>query len=73
MLKINPGKSFIENQRTTLRGKVKTEEEEAYLMRLRMELLNIGMEKLVRNSGNPQAIAILERLIECENGSWGKQ
>lgn len=73
MFKINPEKSFVENQRTSLRGKIKTEEQEAYLMRLRMELLNIGMEKQVRNSGNPQAIAILERLIECENGSWGKQ
>ncbi|WP_413265577.1 C13 family peptidase [Floridanema flaviceps] len=73
MFKINPEKSLVENQRTTLRGKIKTEEQEAYLMRLRMELLNIAMEKQVRNSGNPQAIAILERLIECENGSWGKQ
>lgn len=73
MFKFNPEKSFWENQRTILRGKAKTEEQEAYLMRLRMELLNIGMEKEVRNSGNPQAISILERLIECENGSWGKQ
>ncbi|XWK86554.1 MAG: C13 family peptidase [Phormidium sp.] len=73
MFKINPEKSFFENQKTTLRGQIKTEEQEAYLMRLPMELLNIGMEKQVRNSGNPQAIAILERLIECENGSWGKQ
>ena len=73
MFKLNPEKSFQENQRTILRGKAKTEEQEAYLMRLRMELLNIGIEKQVRNSQNSQAIGILERLIQCENGSWGKQ
>lgn len=73
MFKFDPEKSFLENQRTILRGKAKTEEQEAYLMRLRMELLNIAIEKQVRTSDNAQAIGILERLIECENGSWGKQ
>ncbi|MFB2938043.1 C13 family peptidase [Aerosakkonemataceae cyanobacterium BLCC-F154] len=73
MFNLNPEKSFRENQKTTLRGKIKTEEQEAYLMRLRMELLNIGMEKKVRTSQNSQAISILERLLQCENGSWGKQ
>lgn len=73
MFKLNPEKSLQENQRTILRGKAKTEEQEAYLMRLRMELLNIGMEKQIRSSQNTQAISIIERLIQCENGSWGKQ
>ncbi|MFB2839487.1 C13 family peptidase [Floridanema evergladense] len=73
MFKLNAEQSFLENEKTVLRERAKTEEQKAYVMRLRMELLNIGMEKRVRNSQNPQAIAILERLIECENGSWGKQ
>jgi hypothetical protein len=73
MFNLTPEKSFEENQKTNLRGKIKTEEQQAYLMRLRMELLNIGMEKQVRNSQNSQAIGILERLIQCENSSWGKQ
>ena len=42
----------------------------AYLMRLRMELLNIAKEKAVRESGNTTAIAILNRLQKCEQGSW---
>lgn len=72
MFNLNPEKSLRENQRTILRGKATTEEQKAYLTRLSMELLNIGMEKQVRNSQNSQAIGILERLIQCENGSWGK-
>lgn len=73
MFNLNSEKSFRENQKTTLRGKIKTEEQEAYIIRLRMELLNIGIEKQVQNSQNSQNIGILERLIQCENGSWGKQ
>ena len=72
MFNLNPEKSFRENQRTILRGKATTEEQKAYLTRLSMELLNIGMEKQVRDSQNSQAIGILERLIQCENGYWGK-
>lgn len=72
MFNLNPEKSFRENQRTILRGKATTEEQKAYLTRLSMELLNIGMEKQVRDSQNLQAISILERLIQCENGYWGK-
>ncbi|WP_204102948.1 MULTISPECIES: Caspase domain-containing protein [Spirulina sp. CCY15215] len=42
----------------------------AYLMRLRMELLNIAQEKKVRESDNETAIAILDRLLHCEQSSW---
>ncbi|MBP0016102.1 MAG: Caspase domain-containing protein [Cyanobacteria bacterium SBLK] len=42
----------------------------AYLMRLRMELLNIAKEKAVRESDNETEIAILNRLLRCERGSW---
>lgn len=73
MFNLNPEKSFRENQKAALRGKIKSEEQEAYIMRLQMELLNIGIEKQVRNSQNSQAIGIVDRLIQCENSSWGKQ
>lgn len=73
MFNLNPENSFRGNQKAALRGKIKTEEQEAYIMRLQMELLNIGIEKQVRNSQNSQAIGIVDRLIQCENSSWGKQ
>ncbi len=44
--------------------------EEAYQMRLRMELINIGGEKLVRASQDPAQIAILDKILGCEAGSW---
>jgi hypothetical protein len=44
--------------------------EQAYLTRLGMELVNIATEKQVRDSGDRETIAILDRLVECEDGSW---
>jgi len=44
--------------------------EEAYQMRLRMELINIGGEKLVRSSQDSAQIAILDKILGCEAGSW---
>jgi len=72
MFKLNPTNSLRGNQNTILRGKVRTEEQQAYVTRLAMELINIGMEKQIRDNKNRQLIAILDRLIKCENGSWGK-
>lgn len=43
--------------------------EQAYLMRLQMELLNVAMEAQVRQGGDPKAIAILDKLIACEASS----
>ncbi|NJL00446.1 MAG: Caspase domain-containing protein [Spirulinaceae cyanobacterium SM2_1_0] len=42
----------------------------AYLTRLGMELLNIGIEQQLRASGNSTLIAILQRLLECEATTW---
>ncbi|MEO0535970.1 MAG: Caspase domain-containing protein [Cyanobacteria bacterium P01_A01_bin.123] len=60
-------------QNLTRTGKVVEPEsydvEQAYLMRLQMELLNVAMEDQVRQGGNPEAIAILEKLIACEASS----
>jgi hypothetical protein len=47
-----------------------TEVERAYLTRLSMELINIAMEKEVRESHDKEAIAILDRLENCEGGAW---
>ena len=41
-----------------------------YLERLRMELINVGMEAEVRQGGESGAIALIDRLINCESGSW---
>jgi hypothetical protein len=40
------------------------------LTRLQLELINIAAEQSVRQGDDPAAIAILDRLLECENGSW---
>ncbi|MBD1912786.1 Caspase domain-containing protein [Leptolyngbya sp. FACHB-16] len=63
-------RSFIENQ-TDLQSRVAMGEVPlTYLERIRMELINIGMEAQVRTSGDEEAIAILDRLLNCENGYW---
>lgn len=47
--------------------------EQAYLMRLQMELLNVSMEAQVRQGTDLEAIAILDKLIACEAGSLSHQ
>jgi hypothetical protein len=47
-----------------------TEERLAQAQRLRMELLNIGLEEQLRTQGSPYARSVLERLLQCEAGSW---
>ncbi|NER81542.1 MAG: caspase family protein [Leptolyngbya sp. SIO1D8] len=42
----------------------------AYRMRLRMELVNVGVEARLRSEGNQEAIATLEKLLGCEASSW---
>ncbi|NEQ45925.1 MAG: Caspase domain-containing protein [Leptolyngbya sp. SIOISBB] len=42
----------------------------AYHQRLRMELLNVGMEDAIRSGEDAAAIAVLEQLLACEAGSW---
>jgi len=53
-----------------LEATFQTEESMAYAERLRMELVTIGMHEKLRASGAPRALAILERLLQCEGGSW---
>lgn len=47
-----------------------SEERAIFAERLYMELLNIGMQETLRASGSPQALAVFERLLQCERGSW---
>ncbi|WP_245815039.1 Caspase domain-containing protein [Cystobacter ferrugineus] len=60
-------RSWLDNVQAV---ELETAEREADAMRLRMELLNIGMEHKVRASGSAPALAVLERLLQCERGSW---
>ncbi|QSJ20257.1 caspase family protein [Nostoc sp. UHCC 0702] len=65
-------KPFKQNLDNLNNAKIKTDEQQAYIKRLAMELINIAGEKQIRNSGNKKDIAILERLVKCESGSWGR-
>jgi hypothetical protein len=44
--------------------------QQAYWMRLGMELINIAKEKQIREQGNRDTIAILNRLLDCEDDFW---
>lgn len=70
MFGLDGQKSFMSN--LDLSTSIKTEEQQAYLTRLRMELVNIGSEKQLRAFGNQEDTATLDRLVKCEGSSWGK-
>ncbi|MBE9009659.1 caspase family protein [Pseudanabaenaceae cyanobacterium LEGE 13415] len=70
--KFDLNRSFTGNLRSLNANSVKTAEDEAYLVRLSMELTNVAMEQRVRDSKNARSIQTLDRLIRCEAGSWGK-
>lgn len=68
MFNWNGNESFGDNLDAFTAKQYNTEEEKAYIERLKMELINISMENQIRNSQNQQAIMNLNRLIECESG-----
>lgn len=70
MFDFNLQKSLLANLQGLDRSKIETEEQKAYIIRLGMELTNIGMEKRIRSSENSLAIATLDKLIKCESSSW---
>ena len=70
--KFDPTRSFNSNFQAMNPDSIKTAEDEAYLVRLSMELTNVAMEQRVRTSKNTQDIQTLDRLVRCEAGSWGK-
>ncbi len=45
------------------------EEQEAYLVRLGMELVNVATEQKIR-AGTSNDVASLDKLLKCERGSW---
>lgn len=64
----NLQQSYQQNLRQ--RDRAFSEVQQAYLTRLKMELMNIGLEQQVRAGNNRSAIAILKRLLECEADFW---
>ncbi len=66
-LKFDTRLSYAENQVTVPEADTV---EEAYHMRLKMELTNVGTAALIRDNQSPEPIAILEKIIACEAGSW---
>jgi hypothetical protein len=70
--KFDPTRSFSGNLRSMNSDLIKTAEDEAYLVRLSMELTNVAVERRVKSSKNTQAIQTLDRLVRCEAGSWSK-
>ncbi len=73
MFNLDLQKSYIENGGGGIaKQEINNQIERAYFLRLAMELINIGVEQKIRYYSDKEAIAILERLIKCEAGSWEK-
>ncbi|MEM1169290.1 MAG: Caspase domain-containing protein [Cyanobacteria bacterium P01_H01_bin.35] len=71
MFNLDFQKSYIENGLGGItKQEINNQIERAYFLRLGMELINIGVEQKIRSHSDKEAIAILERLIKCEAGSW---
>jgi hypothetical protein len=70
--KFDLARSFSGNLKSMKPDLVKSAEDEAYLVRLSMELTNVAMERRVKISKDAKSIEILNRLLRCESGSWGK-
>ena len=63
-------RSYVTNIADLPASQKSTEVQEAYLARLAMELVNIGMEQKIRASGDGNKINIIERLLKCEASHW---
>lgn len=61
--------SYADNYHKLSSTHKEAEISQAYLQRLSRELVNIAMEKQIRTSQDTEAIAILNRLIQCEASS----
>ena len=64
-LNLDPTLSYMENIQTIPLPDSNTVEE-AYHRRLQMELANIAAEAIIRDSGDAETIAILNRILQCE-------
>lgn len=65
----NANQSYFQNA-AALSKQNQQSEQEAYLTRLGMELVNVGMEKQLRSQGDAKTIEVINRLVNCEAGSW---
>jgi hypothetical protein len=64
------GRSLTGNVKSLKEGTVKSQEDQAFITRLSMELINVAMEYRVKSSKDQSAIATLNRLLKCESGNW---
>ncbi len=71
-LNFDRSKSYRDNSDRIEPSVTEDELKSTYLARLKIELINIAIEQQLRASKNPQKIAILDRLLNCESGSLGK-
>jgi len=61
--------SFLAGEQAARRRGL-NEVQSAYVTRLGMELLNIGLEQQLRASGNSTLLNALQRLLACEASAW---
>ncbi len=65
----DPRLSYVENQARSVLPEANTIEE-AYHIRLQMELTNVGAEDLIQKMSSPEQIAILTKIVNCEAAHW---
>jgi len=63
----------LEQSDSQLSRVMTNDEQTAYAVRLWMELIHLSMEAKVRAKGEPRKLAVLDRLLACERGSWHEQ
>lgn len=68
-LSFNIQQSYTDNRANSTDPPAETVEE-AYRVRLQMELTNIGAEAHIRSLQSAEKIAVLEKILSCEAGTW---
>lgn len=63
-------KSYLENLEDLDQEKLEDEVQETFAVRLMLELVNVGIEDKIRQRNKPDDLSILNRLLDCEQGSW---
>lgn len=63
-------KSYLENLEDVDPETLEDEVQETFAVRLMLEVVNVGMEDKIRQGNKPDDLSILNRLLDCEQGSW---
>jgi hypothetical protein len=63
-------KSYLENLEDVDPERLENEVQETFAVRLMLELVNVGIEDKIRQRNKPDDLSILNRLLDCEQGSW---